>query len=177
MCIAHKKHVKHAHVEPEKSLSVLERQSQTIFSLFPSQKSNQSSNRFVKNKPSPPSLDVQKIDFIEKQSSRRHVPTIYICVIIRLFRRTRTARTGRRSVFFPQDFSLGLLHLPHRGGYWLPAGLVQSRFEAGPEIGSKRPYHGGNAREAVGFELALELEMSSKSSSSEVEMEFQLEFL
>ena len=35
MCIAYKKHVKHAQVEPELSSSVLERQSQKIFSLFP----------------------------------------------------------------------------------------------------------------------------------------------
>ena len=35
MCDEHKKPFKHEHVEPEKSLSVLERQSKTNVSLFP----------------------------------------------------------------------------------------------------------------------------------------------
>ena len=40
---------------------------------------------------------------------------------------------------------------------------VRSRCEVGPEIGAKSgqnaPYHGGNAREGIGFELEIELEM------------------
>ena len=76
--------------------------------------------------------------------------------------------------FFPQDFSLGLLHLPRRGGMaasraWSESGpkSVRSWCEVGPEIGAKSewksgqnaPYHGGNAREGIGFELEIELEI------------------
>ena len=94
MCIAHKKHVKHAHVEPEKSLSVLERQSQKIFSLFPSQKSNQSSNRFVKNKVT---SIFGPIEYrLYRETKQQKTRTYSICVIIRLFRRKHGAQPNER---------------------------------------------------------------------------------
>ena len=94
MCIAYKKHVKHAQVEPEFSSSVLERQSQKIFSLFPSQKSNQSSNRFVKNKVT--SIFGPIEDRLYRETNQQKTRSYSICVIIRLFRRKHGAQPNER---------------------------------------------------------------------------------
>ena len=92
MCIVHKKHVKHVHVESEKSLSVLERQSQNIFSLFPKEVT-QSSNRPVKNKVT--SIFGPIEDRLYKETKQQKTRSYSICVIIRLFRRKHGAQRER----------------------------------------------------------------------------------
>ena len=65
-----------------------------IFSLFPSQKSNQSSNRFVKNKVT--SIFGPIEDRLYRETNQQKTRSYSICVIIRLFRRKHGAQPNER---------------------------------------------------------------------------------
>ena len=71
--------------------------------------------------------------------------------------------------FFPQDFSLGLLHVAHSGGVWLPVGLVRNRFgnlaKVCPKSGQSL-FKICSVVSTIGPEVGFELERRSKFGTS-----------
>ena len=97
VCIAHK-NISNMHMSNLKSLRASWNVSlKKSLVCFP-KKSNQSSNRFVKNKVT--SIFGPIEDRLYRETKQQKTRSYNICVIIRLFRRSRTARTGRTIAHF-----------------------------------------------------------------------------